>query len=242
MLSRVWTPAAVAAVAAVAALAVSVPALAITGGSVDGGGHPAVGLLIANNGQELAPECSGTLISSTVFVTAAHCTGILASNRVEVSFASQYGDGSAAIGGTAHTDPDWNPGAKDTHDLAVVVLDQSPDGVTPMALPQASSLDTVDHRTSFTNVGYGYFDRSFTFDGTRRVSSSTLTNVTPTELRLSNTSGGVCFGDSGGPRLLGDVVEAVTSTGNRNCTGQTLSYRLDTASARDFLGHYLNLP
>jgi hypothetical protein len=66
--------------------------------------------------------------------------------------------------------------------------------------------------------------------------------VKPSELRLTEKNGGVCFGDSGGPRLLGNVVVAVTSTGNKNCTGQGISYRLDTPAARAFLSAFVTLP
>jgi len=73
--------------AGVAALAVAAPAFAITGGSIDGTAHPAVGLLLADRGNGPEPDCSGALVSPTVFVTAAHCTGDLASGRVWVSLA-----------------------------------------------------------------------------------------------------------------------------------------------------------
>ena len=77
--------------AGVAALAVAAPAaFAITSGSLDGGAHPAVGLLLADRGNGPEPDCSGSLVSPTVFVTAAHCTGDLASARVWVSFDPQY--------------------------------------------------------------------------------------------------------------------------------------------------------
>ena len=52
----------------------------------------------------------------------------------------------------------------------------------------------------------------------------------------------MCFGDSGGPRLLGNVVVAITSTGNSNCTGQSISYRLDTPAARSFLSSFVATP
>ncbi len=229
----------------VAALAVAAPAaFAITSGSLDGGGHPAVGLLLADRGNGPEPDCSGSLISPTVFVTAAHCTGDLASARVWVSFDPQYVSGSSTLlTGTAHTDPQWGLVKNDSHDLAVVVLDSAVSGVTPFALPAAAALDAPGVSSqNFTNVGYGYADRTFAFDGFRRWSTSSFTGLKPTELRLSDKDGGVCFGDSGGPRLLGNVVVAVTSAGNKNCTGQSSSYRLDTPAARVFLSAFVATP
>jgi hypothetical protein len=231
-------------IAGVVALAVAAPAFAITGGSLDGTSHPAVGLLLADLGNGPEPDCSGSLVSPTVFVTAAHCTGNLASSRVWVSFDSRYVVGSSPLlSGTAHSDPQWGLVKNDSHDLAVVVLDSPVAGVTPFALPQAGALEAAGIASqAFANVGYGYADRSFTFDGYRRWSASSLTNVKPTEVRLADKPGGVCFGDSGGPRLLGNVVVAVTSTGNKTCTGQSISYRLDTPAARAFLSSFVATP
>ena len=223
----------------IAALAVAVPAaFAITGGSLDGTAHPEVGLLIADLGNGPVPDCSGSLVSPTVFVTAAHCTGNLTSARVWVSFDPAYVAGSSTLlPGTAHTDTQWGLVKNDSHDLAVVVLDHAVQGVTPFTLPKAAALDDPGVASqTFTNVGYGYSDRSFTFDGYRRSSTSSFTNVKPTELRLADNPGGVCFGDSGGPRLLGNVVVAITST------GQSISYRLDTPSARAFLSAFVAAP
>jgi V8-like Glu-specific endopeptidase len=230
-------------VAGVAALVVAAPAFAVTGGTLDGSAHPAVGLLLADRGNGLVPDCSGSLVSPTVFVTAAHCTGDLSSNRVSVSFDTRYVAGtSPLLSGTAYTDPQWGSVKGDSHDLAVVVLDKAVRGVTPYALPKAGALASATSSQTFTNVGYGYVDRTFVFDGYRRWSTSSFTNVTATELRLSDTPGGVCFGDSGGPRLLGNVEVAITSTGNDNCTGQSISYRLDTPSARTFLARFVAVP
>ena len=232
------------ALAGVAALAVAAPAFAITGGSLDGTAHPAVGLLLGDRGNGPEPDCTGALVSPTVFVTAAHCAPELVSGRVWVSFDARYVAGASGLHtGTIHADPQWGLVKGDSHDLAVVVLDTPVSGVTPFTLPQAGALDApgVAAQTG-TNVGYGYADRTFTFDGYRRSSTSSVTNVKPTELRLSQSSGGVCFGDSGGPRLLGNVVVAVTSTGNANCTGQSLSYRLDTPSARSVLAPFVAVP
>jgi V8-like Glu-specific endopeptidase len=230
-------------IAGVAALVVAAPAFAVTGGTLDGSAHPAVGLLLADRGNGLEPDCSGSLVSPTVFVTAAHCTGDLPSNRISLTFDTHYVAGtSPLLSGTAYADPQWGLVKGDSHDLAVVVLDKAVRGVTPYALPKAGALASATSSQTFTNVGYGYVDRTFVFDGYRRWSTSSFTNVTATELRLSDKPGGVCFGDSGGPRLLGNVEVAVTSTGNDNCTGQSISYRLDTSAARAFLSRFVAVP
>jgi hypothetical protein len=48
-------------------------ASAITYGEPDGNGHPNVGALIRTSGGVTFPYCSGTLIASDLFLTAAHC-------------------------------------------------------------------------------------------------------------------------------------------------------------------------
>lgn len=230
--------------AGVAALALAAPAVAITGGSLDGTAHPAVGLLLADRGSGPEPECSGSLVSPTVFVTAAHCVATLASDRVWVSFDPHYVAGASTLdAGTAHADPLYGTSKSDSHDAAVVVLDTPVSGVAPVPLPAQDALDAAGVRAqSVTNVGYGYTDRTYTFDGYRRWSTSRISNVQPTELMLADQPGGVCYGDSGGPQLLGGVEVAITSTGNRACAGQSFAYRLDTASARAFLSEYVALP
>ena len=73
-----------------AAGAITGAALAITNGGPDGNGHPEVGALLAQHAFSDATweECSGTLISPTVFLTAAHCDeGV---SRVAVAFDSSY--------------------------------------------------------------------------------------------------------------------------------------------------------
>ena len=61
-------------------------------------------------------------------------------------------------------------------------------------------------------------------------------------LGLSTSTAGPCMGDSGGPQLSGSTVLSVTSTGSKDCAGKAEGYRLDTPSARAFLGGFVTLP
>jgi hypothetical protein len=251
---RLRTVPAVLAAAAAVVLGTASPGSAITYGAPDGNGHPAVGGLVSatqySDGTWL--YCSGTLVSPTVFVTAAHCAE---GDRVKVSFSSAYQDGDKTYTGTFHGDPQYSQTQSDPHDLAVVVLDKPVKGITPARLPAAGSLDKLSGSQQFTSVGYGAYEvtsgpggHSFLYNDVRGVATGTLNSVNPAWLRISMNpstgNGGTCYGDSGGPNFLGtsNVLAATTITGDANCRSTNVDYRLDTASARAFLGQYVALP
>ena len=241
--------------AVVAALAVAAPAAAITYGVPDGEGHPNVGGLVA---PEPYPDgtwvyCSGTLISPTVFLTAAHCADD--GDRVRITFDSAYEAGDKVYEGTFEADPLYNQSQSDPHDIAVVVLDKPVKGITPALLPEAGSLSDLSGDQLFTSVGYGAYEvtrgpggREFLYDDVRMTATGTLNTVTPSWLRISMNpakgDGGTCYGDSGGPNFLGttNVVAAITVTGDTVCQATNVDYRLDTDSARTFLEQYVDLP
>src|SRR3954463_5593912 len=112
-------------------LFVLVSADAITYGAPDGNGHPNVGGLVYpqvfSDGTWL--YCSGTLISPTVFLTAAHCDEGTA--RVTVTFDPAYQAGDKTYTGTWHADPRYDQAQSDPHDLAVVVFDKPIQGSIP---------------------------------------------------------------------------------------------------------------
>lgn len=249
-------------VMALAALSAS-PAAAVTNGEPDGNGHPSVGALVVNLPQAgQVPVCSGTLIAPAVFLTAAHCTAWLPSlgiGQVSVTFDSTLDPARWTLTqGTYVTDPAFGHDRADLHDLAVVLLSQPVAGIAPASLPPAGLLDRTfaRRRPDVTSVGYGFYAREtgggppqWLYDGLRRVSTSPVAALTPTWLRLLTSAqatgqGGVCFGDSGGPQFLGgsSTVVAVTSGGDAACAGSSASYRLDSASARAFLGRFVQVP
>ncbi len=64
-------------------------------------------------------------------------------------------------------------------------------------------------------------------------------------LLLSNnhSTGGTCFGDSGGPNFLGDsnIVAGVTSFAiNGNCAGTGGVFRTDRQDVQDFINDFMN--
>jgi secreted trypsin-like serine protease len=243
------------AVLALAALLPAAPAAAITNGVADGGGHPNVGGLVSptqySDGTWL--YCSGTLISPTVFLTAAHCGED--GERVGVTFDPAYEAGDKVYYGTFQADPLYPGPSSDSHDIAVVVLDRAVKNIQPARLPTAGSLSGLSSTQQFTSVGYGAYEvtnepggHRYLYDDVRMVATGTLNATNKTWLRISMNpstgNGGTCYGDSGGPNFLGttDIVAATTITGDMVCRSTNVDYRLDTESARAFLGQYETLP
>jgi V8-like Glu-specific endopeptidase len=239
----------------VTALTAVSPAGAITNGSADGNRHPNVGGLVAptqySDGTWL--YCSGTLISPTVFLTAAHCAED--GEHVGVTFDSAYQAGDKVYFGTFEADPLYNKSQGDPHDIAVVVLDGAVRGITPARLPAANSLSNLSGSQKFTSVGYGAYEvtrgpggHQYLYNDVRGVATGTLNSTNKSWLRISMNpstgNGGTCYGDSGGPNFLGttQIVAAITITGDAVCRSTNVDYRLDTKSARTFLGQYVTLP
>lgn len=245
------------------------PAEAITGGQPDGGRHPEVGALVGffpPAGRSIA-YCSGTLISPTVFLTAAHC-GFLATPEVGVTFDEQYYDTSTVYTGTFRAHPDYKPGTSSASpnvpDIAVVVFAQPIPGITPAQLPSEGLLDQLQaakalQSTGFTAVGYG--DTQFTngpgghtttHPQARSFAVSAFDSLSSSRLHLSQHlnkgDGGTCNGDSGGPNFIGaggdetQIVAAITITGDTYCKATNVDLRLDLPTTRTFLADYVTLP
>ena len=232
-------------------------ALAITYGQPDGNNHPNVGALVGTFDGQTRPYCSGNLISPTRFLTAAHCD--IGTSEVTLTFESGYTSKSKLYEGTFYGDPLYNQSQSDPHDIAVVVFEKPIRGIEPAHLPNLGQFESVAKDQKFTTVGYGGQEALNQPGGplighlnTREYAVSTFDALGPGYLRLSQNpatgDGGSCYGDSGGPNFLGagsketDIIAGITITGDALCKSTNVIYRLDTESAREFLGKYVALP
>lgn len=243
----------------------------IINGTPTGADYASVGALLFDynadgviNGDD--EWCTGSLIAPTVFLTAAHC--VISSytppgSQFYVSFnADLYARSFKYIRATGYTyDPAFGHDQADLHDLAVVFLPASATrGMSLYQLPPAGYLDQLAAQGGllgriFINVGYGTANTrtgvpNFPYDGLRKWSESEFLGLQPAWLGLNmNVSatdlGGDCYGDSGGPKFLEgnpNVIVATVTTGDFPCRATSWDYRLDTRSARSFLGHFVTLP
>ena len=130
----------------------------------------------ASDGQ-IFPICSGTMITSNVFLTASHCTAYFTQELAPQGYVAYVSlDASIPFGAltssktnllaVSHvvTNPNYNQAQSDSGDIAVLILERSVRGVTPATLPACGLLDQLAAQNGlktavFTNAGYGLQNR-----------------------------------------------------------------------------------
>jgi hypothetical protein len=145
-----------------------------------------------------------------------------------------------------------------SRDVGVVILDQSVTTVYPevdefASLAAAGTLDSygtgIDATVDLSGYGVQNANKNHTVAARERLMAQTFiiggrNPLLKSEFNVQLAAnpgggrGGACFGDSGGPVLLGgtDIVVAVTSFGlNGNCAGLGFGYRTDQQAVIDFI-------
>jgi hypothetical protein len=238
----------------------------IVHGTPTGTAHPAVVLVVLDVAGVPTFLCSGTVIKPKLVLTAGHCVGEpgeFSALRVFTESDVEHGnnnfpfDGLNAVPATAwHAHPLFTEALFFLHDVGVIEL-RDPI-VLPAAeygqLPQVNQLDQLQarHSTTFTTVGYGVQrinPAQVVAELIRMEAEPWLVSInTPRtgnfSMILSNnaSTGGSCFGDSGGPNYLGssNVIAGLTSFGfNGTCGGLGGVFRLDRRDVLEFLAPYL---
>lgn len=240
-------------------------AYAVINGSPDNGRHPYVGMAVwfpTGNPADGAELCSGSLVSATVFVTAAHCFPEGAHVIVDMNedaFADLHGVNGPpnALPGVAHPDPNWqqtgNGVHSDLNDVAVVTLlgggFPQPNGRYAQ-LPSRGYDDTLDKKVDAEIVGYGIQTMTPLTFGSRFDAPAKIVPGAGESgsdfLKISSSpgqGGATCNGDSGGPDLQAgtDIMLAISSYGpSATCKAVAYSQRMDTAEALGFVSQFLH--
>ena len=213
---------------------------------------------------------TGILISPTIVLTAGHNLdappGVDINVRFEPDGSIFPPFGFGGISGTGYIHPDYSIGESRTlkdwisHDVGIIVLDVPAPVTEYGVLPTEGLVDTLPMKSDVDLVGYGfqrqikgdhgppYWDFSSalvrTYAHAQLITSKHKwgDEFIKTTQNPAKGKGGICFGDSGGPVLVGGtdtIIGVISWATNNNAKGVAYSSRIDTADVLAFINNFL---
>ncbi|MFO0611951.1 MAG: trypsin-like serine protease [Polyangiaceae bacterium] len=201
-------------------------------------GHP-FSVALTTQGQAF---CSGTLVSPTVVVTAAHCIfpgiGIDPPQVIEVFFGSDVngpGDFVSVVDGQYFATFNVNSPSAD-NDVAVLRLSEVAP-VAPIRMGKAPSANK-----DVTLIGFGITSANGSGAGVKRVTDATVELLAPKTFQMQLLPGGTCNGDSGGTALFTEADGLPSFVGihtRSDCANFMLDERVDK-HVKDFIQPFID--
>jgi hypothetical protein len=183
--------------------------------------------------------CSGTLLTPTVVLTAAHCDDADSVDEYEVLFGNELASLTPRSVTEVQSHPGWVPAPDILNDIALFRLaTPAPDWAVPIPhLPASMGLTQDDMDETLEYVGFGRDENGML--GTKRTITLPIHAICtdpdwcqvtlgentywarPQTVCREQSAGGPCAGDSGGPAFLVrnnvEYVAGVTSYGDPDC-------------------------
>ncbi len=232
----------------------------------DGGRYRCSATLVSPTVLLTAAHCTAgvsgkTAVTFAPVVAETPPSGLPLAASAAAGYTSADITGTGYLAGTPHAHPDYSnfTDLNNWNDVGVIVLDQPVTNIAPVPIAAVGTLDQILQRnlrsTLFRAVGYGTEVRKaetgpqkptpMSYPIVRRYVDMPGQKLTPQILQTNGNehdnagTGGTCFGDSGGPVMLGGKIVGVTSYGlTSNCRYIGGYQRVDISVARKWLATF----